>query len=303
MSVTYPKGGLQDRVAFQQNGKPGVYPVQAWNDEIGTFQFMSALEHGYLIPAGAAVVKPANGDGIRLPEAGDAFAAGQAAGASVAQGSLTFSANPTADGTVTIGDVTYKFVEALAAANDVLIGATLTETASNLVAAINAEAGIGTVYGAGTVANEDAHATLSENGVVSVFADDAGAEGNAIALASTDGAVVASGATLSGGASAGQAASANAKFVGVAVFSYYITTQNNGYAKSALDVNVPVKQKGYVTVLMTSIEGAEFGKDVAVDFSVPGKFKVAGEGDTIVGKINKVFPAYGTCEILLKEFI
>lgn len=177
MSV-YPKTGLQDRVAFQQNGKPGVYPVQAWNDEIGTFQFLSTLADGTLIPAGAAVVLPINGDGVRLP-----------------------------------------------AADDVLESEESGESAGNVV------------------------------------------------------------------------------FAGVAAFSYFTTTQADGYKKAGLDVNVPVKQKGYITALMTSLVGAEFGTPVALDLSHPGKFKVAGSGDVVVGKINKVFVDYGTAEILLKEFI
>ena len=304
MSVTYPKQGLQSGVAFQQNGKPGTYPVQSWNDEIGTFQFPSTAEEGTLIPFGAAVVQGIGDDGVRLPQSSDAIAAGQSAGASVAQGTLTFNGNPVADDTVTIGTVAYKFVDAVAAANDVLIGESATATAMNLVAAIEGQAGAGSLYGAGTVANASAHALLSENGVVTVFADNAGAEGNAIALKTTSAVVVVSGATLTGGIAAGEAAAANARFVGVAVFSYYTTMQAGGYRKSELDVNVPVKQKGYVTVLMTSLEGAAFGVDVAIDFTaLGGKFKVAGEGDTVVGKINKVFPAYGTCEITLKEFI
>ena len=174
MSV-YPKTGLQDRVAFQQNGKPGVYPVQAWNDEIGTFQFLSTLADGTVLPAGAAVVLPVNGDGVRLPAADD-----------------------------NIGD---------------------------------------------------------------------------------------------------ESGEATASFAGVVAFSYWTTTQKDGYAKADLDVNVPVKQKGYITVLMNGLTGAEFNAPVALDLSKPGYFKVAGAGDTAVGKINKVFPEYGTAEILLKEFI
>ena len=179
MVTTYPKSGLQDRVAFQQNGKPGAYPVQAWNDEIGTFQFLSTLAEGTVIPAGAAVVQPVDGDGVRLPLATDIITDGNESGESAA----------------------------------------------------------------------------------------------------------------------------NAVFVGAVAFSYWTTTQKDGYAKADLDVNLPVKQKGYITVLMSSLVGAEFGKAVTLDLSNAGKFKVAGEGDTVVGKINKVFPEYGTAEILLKEFI
>lgn len=303
MSVTYPKSGLQDGVSFQQNGKPGVYPVQSWNDEIGTFQFASGLEEGYTIPTGMAVFMADGEDGVRLPQSGDAIAAGVTAAAKTAQGTLTFVSNPLAEATVTVGSVTYKFVAAVAEANDVKIGTTISETAANLVAAINAGVGIGEVYGAGTVANAGANALLSENTVVAIFASTPGTAGNAVELASSGDAVTVSGATLAGGANAGAAVAANAKFVGVSAFSYYMTVQTNGYCKSDLDVNVPVKQKGYINVRMSSLTGAAFGVDVTVDMSVPGKFKVAAAGDPVVGKINKVFPDYQTCEIELKEFI
>lgn len=303
MSVTYPENSLQDRVAFPQNGKPGVYPVQAWNDEIGTFQFASSLEHGYLIKAGEAVVKSVGADGVRLPQAGDAYAAGQAAAAVAAQGTLTFTANPSADETVKLGDTTYKFVAELAAADDVKLGATVAETVGNLVAAINAAEGAGEKYGTGTVANASVHAVQNEDAMITVFADNEGAAGNAIAMESAAASITLSGATLAGGVDAGDAPEANAVFVGVAAFSYYITTQTNGYCKQGLDVNVPVKQKGYINVLMSSMAGAVFGAKLAIDLANPGKFKVAGASDVVVGKINKVFPDYGTCEMEIKEFI
>ena len=54
---------------------------------------------------------------------------------------------------VVVGGVTYTFVAALVGAYDVLIGLTAAATLANLVAAITAGAGAGTVYGTGTVAN------------------------------------------------------------------------------------------------------------------------------------------------------
>lgn len=303
MSVTYPKQGLQDRVAFQQNGKPGAYPVQAWNDEIGTFQFLSSLPDGYLMPAGALVVAPVGGDGVRLPVASDALAAGQTIAAIAAVGSLSFLGNPAADETVTVGTISYKFVSELSAANDVLIGTTVSATVQNLVAAINGADGVGVVYGTGTAANAKATAVQSENNMISLKAIEAGTAGNSVALTTTSDVITTSGATFTGGVAAGEAAEANVKFAGVVAFSYWTTVQKDGYAKSELDVNVPVKQKGYVNVLMSSLTGAAFGVDVAADLAVPGKFKVAEEGDIVLGKINAVFPDYGTCEIEIKEFI
>lgn len=288
MTVTYPKSGLQDSVGFQKNGKPGTYPVQAWTDEIGTFQFASTLAEGYTIPFGAAVLAGVSEDGIRLPVADDAIVAGQAIPAVAATGSLAFSGNVTAADTLTIGSTTYTFVASDPSTNEIEIGSTLAET----IAAIAAELNSGEVV----------EATAGE-GKLDLVAATAGVAGNSIATTTTSTAITPSGSTLSGGADATTAAAATASFVGVAVFNYYSTVQAGGYKKQDLDVNVAVKQKGYVTVLMSSLEGADFQKDVALDLTNLGKFKVAGSGDTVVGKINKIFPDYGTAEILLKEFI
>lgn len=288
MTVTYPKSGLQDSVGFQKNGKPGTYPVQAWNDEIGTFQFASTLAEGSVIPFGAAVLMGNSEDGIRLPAATDIIKQGQTIPAVAATGSLTFSGNVTAADTLTIGSTTYTFVASNPSTNEIEIGATLAETIAAIAAALNA--------------GEVVDATAGE-GKLDLVAATAGAAGNSIALATTSTAITVSGSTLSGGADSSEAAAANASFVGVAVFNYYSTVQAGGYKKQDLDVNVAVKQKGYVTVLMSSLEGADFQKGVALDLAHPGQFKVAGSGDTVVGKINKIFPDYGTAEIELKEFI
>jgi len=87
-----------------------------------------------------------------------------------ATATMAVNAVPTAADQVTIGGTTYKFVAALTgAANEVLIDATagdtaaqhLSNTLSNLAAAVNGGAGLGTVYGNGTVANADATASAS----------------------------------------------------------------------------------------------------------------------------------------------
>lgn len=165
----YPKKGLQTSVAFQENGKAGVYPVQAWNDEIGTFQFLSTLADGTVIPFGACVVVPEDGDGVRLPTA-----------------------------------------------EDVLAG-------------------------------EDK----------------------------------------------------NASFAGVTAWGCYTTVQAEGFKKSELDVNVAVKQKGYINVLIEDASTVAFGDKVSLDLTHLGKVKKAEELEIIVGTVNKVYPAYGTVEIEL----
>lgn len=288
MTVTYPKSGLQDSVGFQKNGKPGTYPVQAWNDEIGTFQFASTLAEGSVIPFGAAVLMGNSEDGIRLPVATDIIKQGQTIPAVAATGSLAFSGNVTANDTLTIGSTTYTFVDSDPSTNEIEIGTTLAETIAALAEELNS--------------GEVVKATAGE-GKLDLEAATAGVAGNSIATTTTSSVITPSGATLSGGADSSEAAAANASFVGVAVFNYYSTVQAGGYKKQDLDVNVAVKQKGYVTVLMSSLEGADFQKGVTLDLTNPGQFKVAGSGDTVVGKINKIFPDYGTAEIELKEFI
>jgi len=60
---------------------------------------------------------------------------------------------------LTVGGTTYKFVTVLAAANDVLVGPSDTQSLLNLKAAINgAPGGSGVAYGIGTVANTNVNA-------------------------------------------------------------------------------------------------------------------------------------------------
>ncbi len=68
-----------------------------------------------------------------------------------ATGRLYFYGNANNGETVTIGGRTYTFVSTLTGANQVKIEPYRHETARNLAAAINGDAGAGTYYGAGTV--------------------------------------------------------------------------------------------------------------------------------------------------------
>lgn len=77
------------------------------------------------------------------------------AGIQQATASIGFQQNPAAGNSLQIENTTYTFVSVLADANDVLIGVDFDATAANLVAAINGDAGEGTTYGTGTVANSD----------------------------------------------------------------------------------------------------------------------------------------------------
>jgi hypothetical protein len=100
---------------------------------------------------------------------------------------LTISATTSANTqTVTIGATTYTFNTSLTnTANNVLIGSSAGAMGDNLAAAINAGAGSGTLYGAGTVANASVSAVSNGSGVVTVTALTAGAAGNSIAISET----------------------------------------------------------------------------------------------------------------------
>lgn len=100
-----------------------------------------------------------------------------------ATGTITIGTNPTENDTVTVGSTVYTFVKADPVGQQVLIGDSETETATNLAAIIS---GIAT-------------ATPSSKGVT-VTASEAGAKGNSIALATSNSSAITVGASLSGGA-------------------------------------------------------------------------------------------------------
>jgi len=114
---------------------------------------------------------------------------------------LTVSAGPIVDtDTVTIGGQTYTFNTVLGGADSVLIGASDTTALDNLVAAINGDAGAGTLYGTGTVKNVDADAAVTSPGLtVGVWAILGGTAGNSIATTTTGGTTSFGAATMSGG--------------------------------------------------------------------------------------------------------
>ncbi len=122
-----------------------------------------------------------------------------------ATGVLTLTAIPTAADTVTVATTdgttaaVYTWVAAVAVAYDVLIGATIADCESNLVAAINAGAGIGTTYGTATIANNDITALANPSGIMVVTANVPGTSGNAFASTATGVAATWGAVTLLGG--------------------------------------------------------------------------------------------------------
>lgn len=121
-----------------------------------------------------------------------------------AAGALTFSGVGTAADTITIGSKTYTLRAApTTVANEVKIGATATETAANLIAAINGGAGAGIAYGSLTTAHPDVVASAGSAGVVNVVAKVGGTAGNSIATTETGTSTSFGAATLTGGAAYG----------------------------------------------------------------------------------------------------
>lgn len=122
--------------------------------------------------------------------------------AAAATGTLTFSGTGSNGDTVVIGGRTYTLKTALAAADDVLIGASATATAANLAAAINGAAGAGTTYGTGTAPNALVTAAAA-TGVVTLTARDVGDDGNEITTTETSSGAAFGATTLTGGRDVG----------------------------------------------------------------------------------------------------
>lgn len=117
---------------------------------------------------------------------------------------LTFASNVAAADTITIGTQTYTFRTALttsATANEVLIGADLTASRDNLVAAVMRAAGAGTLYGSDTTANTAATAVATSTDQLTATAITKGTVGNSVAIAevSTHTSWAGGAVTLSGG--------------------------------------------------------------------------------------------------------
>lgn len=112
-------------------------------------------------------------------------AAGAAALASATLTGTTIANN----NTVSIGGQVYTFKTALSTGptvpNEVLVGASDSDSLDNLIAAINAGAGVGTTYSTGTVANAFVTAAAGAGDTLVVSAKQVGKEGNGVALADT----------------------------------------------------------------------------------------------------------------------
>lgn len=116
-----------------------------------------------------------------------------------AQAILTLIDNPANTETVTIAGQAYTFKTTLASAFDVKIGASMAVSLANLIAAVNQDAGEGTLYGTGTTANAYVYGVGLPSPQMKVVSLLAGTVGNAYTVTEAlDGAW--DHATLTGGA-------------------------------------------------------------------------------------------------------
>jgi hypothetical protein len=116
-----------------------------------------------------------------------------------AAGVLTLTGNAVEDEIVTIGNKTYTFKDTVGAtANEIFIGTLATDTIDNLVAAINGDAGAGSLYGSATVAHTQVEAAAGAGDTMDVTALVAGVAANAYAT-TTDTTGSFGAATLTGG--------------------------------------------------------------------------------------------------------
>jgi hypothetical protein len=199
-------------LAFNTSGAYGAIPGAGWrkvpfiSSNLGEEQ---ALIESDLLGYGRAPLAPSkdviNNDGdVRVPVDLNNFGywlklllgAPQTEAGLPASGSITFSAQPEPDATITLSGQAFTFVAGAPAANQIRIGANLPATVEAAVRALNASAVAG-VAAASYRASADGFAILVEH-------DALGLGGNAFTLAaSVDAHAVLSGATLGGGAAAG----------------------------------------------------------------------------------------------------
>jgi hypothetical protein len=117
-----------------------------------------------------------------------------------AEGTFTFTGLPSDGETMTVGSITYTWKTTLTgSADEVLIGASTAACITNIIAAINAGSGAGTLYGTGTTANTDASALTYLDPQFQLRALSIGTDGNSVATTETMASGAFKAATLTGG--------------------------------------------------------------------------------------------------------
>jgi hypothetical protein len=172
-----------------------------------------------------------------------------------ATGVLTLTGNAVAAQTVTIGGVTYTWRASVSTtANEVLIGATASDSLDNLIDAINLEDGAGesgTLYGSDTVAHPTVSAAAGAGDTMDVTALTAGEAGNAIATTETMTNGSFGAATLTLGANANAWTGAATDFEGEAfpaattsVQAIWIYVLTGSLTVTASGVSIPIPTLG-----------------------------------------------------------
>lgn len=190
-----------------------------------------------------------------------------------ATGILTLTGNAIAAETVTIGAKTYTWRAAVTTtANEVKIGATASDSIDNLIAAVTAGAGSGTVYGSATTVNLTASASAGAGDTMTVTALTAGTSGNSIVTTETMANGSFGGGTLSGGAVGAStiiATRKSATILASAPVSYY---SNDATLNISLD-------NGTCTGITTAASSANTTAGVATS----GAYIIDGDGKDFEG--------------------
>lgn len=105
--------------------------------------------------------------------------------AAAASGTLTLAGNAVAAETVTIGSTVYTWAASPSAPYQVKVGADASTSIDNLIAAINGDAGAGSLYGDNTPAHQLVTAAAGTGDTMDVTAKTAGTGGNSIATTET----------------------------------------------------------------------------------------------------------------------
>lgn len=189
----------------------------------------------------------------------------KAGAATKAVGVLAAGATPTADDTVTVGQVTYTFKAAAVAATDVVIGANATEAMTNLATKINAD-------------NAQVVTAVANDGTVVLTAKLAGRAGNAITLAASNAAdMIVS--PMSGGQDAGD--------VKPKVGLGYCFTNTEGEVIPGNPNN-----KAFAGILITPKQYARAGLDATLEVTPNSPVSILSFGRVLVRVTNNIAPNY-----------
>lgn len=93
---------------------------------------------------------------------------------------------------------------------------------------------------------------------------------------------------------------------GVMCFNYQVLADQKGFAKNNLNIYATIKRKGYITVKMNTLAGAAVDSFVTLD-AANQCYKLATAGGLVYGRIDTLYPEYGTamiemCNITASKF-